>query len=132
VPATAHDHEVVARDSASVLDMALLGRLLEFLGQDLKSIYVSYFNECATALDSLDVESDKGSLFRAGRIAHQMLGASSTLGMLGLAASFAAVGESVANQQLPRSEWIKETRALLALSIKTLNEVDFDSLVGES
>ncbi len=105
---------------------------MEFLGQDLKAIYENYFKECATSIDLLEKESAGGNLLRAGRIAHQMLGASSTLGMLGLAAAFAAVGEAAADQRLPRQEWIVELRELLVLSMEAVNEVDFSPSVEGS
>lgn len=107
------------------LDRDLLHGLLGFLGQGLEGVYVNYFSECAISINSLESEVVGGDPLRVGKIAHQMLGVSSTLGMLRLADAFQTVGETAAQQQLPRQEWIVETRRLLVLSTEAIHEVDF-------
>lgn len=86
---------------------------------------MNYFKECAHSIDLLEIESAGGDPDRAGQIAHQMLGASSTLGMLRLAAAFASVGEEAEDRQLPQHEWIVEVRSLLDLSREAIHKVDF-------
>ena len=103
-----------------LLDRALLKGLVAYLGSGLEAIYGNYARECAASLDLLELEAAGGDFHRIGQIAHQMLGASLTLGMVRLAAAFAVVDEAAGNRQVPQQEWVVETRGLLVLSMREL------------
>lgn len=115
------DVEAIPQCGLPVLDLTLLGALLGFLGPTLEVIYGDFIKECASSIDLLEMESAVGDLHRAAQIAHQMFGACSTLGMLRLAAAFAAVE---GRQSIPL-EWVMETRGLLVLTREAIDEVDF-------
>lgn len=110
------------RSELPLLDRGLLERLAAYLGSGLESIYGNYSRDCTAAIDLLEIEAAGGDFDRISQIAHQMLGASLTLGMARLASAFAVADEAAKNRQVPQQEWVMETRGLLVLSMGAFAE----------
>jgi HPt (histidine-containing phosphotransfer) domain-containing protein len=122
--------EIGVSSEVPLLDRGLSEGLAAFLGLRLGSIYGAYSRDCAAAIDLLEIEAAGGDFQRIGQIAHQMLGASLTLGMVRLASAFAVADEAAKDCQVPQQEWVVETRGLLVLSLRALAEAGIFPPVG--
>jgi HPt (histidine-containing phosphotransfer) domain-containing protein len=97
-----------------IFDPSRLATLEAFLNQDLTPIALSFLKECGTSVESMERAWAEGDLKQIRHHAHQMRGASSSLGMLQLAAAFTyAENESDSNHPLPY-EWFAATARLVA------------------
>jgi hypothetical protein len=115
------------RDYTSVVDTALIISLLKYAGPDLEGIYGSFFDECQSSIDLLERASSETDPSHVCEIARLRTGASSTFGMLGLAAVFSELQSMSLDRKLPPPPWFVQTRKILRLSKHVIEEMDFNS-----
>lgn len=96
-----------------VLDPERLMELEKFLDQNLTSIAAEFLKNCDQAIEAMAVAVAADDPVQVRRIAHQMLGASQSLGMLQLAATFARVADDSPQADRLDDAWFESTRCLL-------------------
>lgn len=96
-----------------VLDLDHLTSLEKFLDQDLTFIATEFTKSCESAIDAMSVAAAEGDPVRVRQLAHQMLGASRSLGMLQLAAAFAVAENKFHPDDLLTEDWFEATRRLV-------------------
>lgn len=97
----------------SVLDDHYLAFLEEFLGQDLTPLVTAFAAECAQAMTALSQAAENADFDRVRQIAHQMVGASNSLGLRPLAAAFEDAETQFHSQDFLAEDWFQATRQLL-------------------
>ncbi|MEY3894790.1 MAG: hypothetical protein RLZZ214_309 [Verrucomicrobiota bacterium] len=87
--------------------------LEKFLNQDLTSVATEFTKDCERAIHAMSLASASDDPIQVRQIAHQMLGASHTLGMLQLAEAFAIAENESHSDGFLDGGWFKATRRLL-------------------
>lgn len=96
-----------------VLDQDHLRSLEKFLDIDLTFIATEFTKNCGVAIDAMSLAAAEDNPVRVRQIAHQMFGASHSLGMLQLAEAFAVAENKFHSDDLLAENWFEATRRLL-------------------